>query len=242
MRRRIYEIIERSWGNDFWSRAYDRFMIIVIIISLIPLAFKQDTALFRLTDSITVCIFIIDYILHFITADFKYSRRYGKKSIRAFIKYPFSFWAVVDLLAILPSITLLSDAFRLLKILRMFRAMRVIRVFKAMRYSKSFQIIRKVLRSSADSLIAVCVLAAVYILVAALVIYNVEPESFQTFFDAIYWATVSLTTVGYGDIYPVSTVGRIVAMFSSVFGIAIVALPSGIITAGYMSEIENKKS
>ena len=80
-------------------------------------------------------------------------------------------------------------------------------------------------------------LAGAYILVSALVIYNVEPESFETFFDAIYWATISLTTVGYGDIYPVTTIGRVVTMVSSLFGIAVIALPSGVITAGYLSEM-----
>ena len=80
-------------------------------------------------------------------------------------------------------------------------------------------------------------MAVAYILISALVIYNVEPESFATFFDAIYWATISLTTVGYGDIYPVTTIGRIVTMISSAFGIAIIALPSGVITAGYLAEI-----
>ena len=116
--------------------------------------------------------------------------------------------------------------------------MRVIRVFKAMRYSRSFEIIGNVIRSSRESLSAVCTLAIGYILVSALVIYNVEPDSFSSFFEAIYWATVSLTTVGYGDIYPVSTIGRIVTMVSSIFGIAVVALPAGIITAGYMTEIQ----
>ena len=84
---------------------------------------------------------------------------------------------------------------------------------------------------------AVATMAVAYILISALVIYNVEPESFATFFDAIYWATISLTTVGYGDIYPVTTIGRIVTMISSAFGIAIIALPSGVITAGYLAEI-----
>lgn len=69
-------------------------------------------------------------------------------------------------------------------------------------------------------------------------VYNVEPESFATFFDAFYWATISLTTVGYGDIYPVTTIGRIVTMISSIFGIAIIALPSGVITASYLDEIK----
>ena len=84
-------------------------------------------------------------------------------------------------------------------------------------------------------------MAVAYILISALVIYNVEPESFETFFDAIYWATISLTTVGYGDIYPITTIGRIVTMISSAFGIAIIALPSGVITAGYLEEIGKEK-
>ncbi len=81
-----------------------------------------------------------------------------------------------------------------------------------------------------------------HVLISALVIYNVEPDSFKTFFDAIYWATISLTTVGYGDLYPVTTIGRIVTMISSVFGIAIIALPSGVITAGYLSEISKEEN
>ena len=90
-------------------------------------------------------------------------------------------------------------------------------------------------------MIAVLYLAIGYIFVCALIIFNVEPDSFNTFFDAIYWATISLTTVGYGDIYPITTLGRIITMVSSFMGIAIVALPASIITAGYMKEIESDK-
>lgn len=88
---------------------------------------------------------------------------------------------------------------------------------------------------------AVCTLALGYIIVSALIVFNVEGDSFETFFDAIYWATVSLTTVGYGDIYPVTTAGRIITMISSIFGIAIVALPAGIITAGYMEALQDDR-
>ena len=148
--------------------------------------------------------------------------------------------AIVDLISILPSFSIISGGFKVLRVLRMIRALRVVRVFKAMRYSKSFEIIGNVLKSSRSSLVAVCTLAGGYILVSALIIFNVEPESFNNFFDAVYWATVSLTTVGYGDIYPVSTLGRIITMISSIFGIAIVARPAGIITAGYMTEISKQ--
>lgn len=82
------------------------------------------------------------------------------------------------------------------------------------------------------------ILAIGYILITALIMFNIEPDTFKDFFDAIYWATVSLTTVGYGDIYAVSDVGKVITMISPLFGIAIVALPAGIITAGYMEEIK----
>ena len=242
IRKRIFEIIEKSEGDDTISAVYDYFMILVIIASLVPLAFKADNTVFRIMDKVTVAIFIVDYILRWLTADHKYS----KKGVLSFVRYPFSLMAIVDLVSILPSLTIINSGFKVLRVLRMIRAMRVLRVFKAMRYSKSFEIIGNVMRASRDSLIAVCALAGGYILVSALIIFNVEPDSFRSFFDAIYWATVSLTTVGYGDIYPVSTLGRIITMISSIFGIAIVALPAGIITAGYMTEInrieEEKKA
>lgn len=234
MRKRLFEIIEASDGSDRLSSIYDIFMMAVIIVSLIPLAFKTDYFAFQVVDKVCAVIFMIDYLLRLLTADYKF----GKKSPLSFLRYPFSFMAIIDLVSILPSLTALNSSFKVLRIMRMIRALRVLRVFKAARYSKSLQIIGRVFRSSKEPLTAVGTLAIVYVLVSALIIINVEPDSFGNFFDAIYWATVSLTTMGYGDIYPVTTVGRFVTMLSSVFGIAIVALPSGIITAGYMSELE----
>ena len=236
MRKRIYEIIEKSNPGDVLSSVYDYFMMAVIVFSLVPLAFKEDNTVFRIIDKVTVAIFIVDYLLRWITADYKFE----KKSITSFLRYPVSPMAIIDLISILPSLTILNSGFKLLRVLRMIRAMRVLRALKAVRYSKNFKIIGNVLRSSKNALITVGMLAFGYILISALVIYNVEPDSFENFFEAIYWATVSLTTVGYGDIYPVSTMGRIITMLSSLFGIAIVALPAGIITAGYMNEINSE--
>ena len=236
-RKRIFEIIEKANYEDKLSAAYDYMMIVVIALSLIPLAFKIENTFFKVIDKVTVAVFVVDYFLRWVTADYKFERR----EAWSFIKYPFSPMAVIDLLSILPSLTIVNSGFKVLRVLRMLRAMRVVRVFKAMRYSKSFAIIGNVLRSPKDSLISVCALAAGYILVSALIIFNVEPDSFESFFEAIYWATVSLTTVGYGDIYPVSTLGRVITMVSSIFGIAIVALPAGIITAGYMNELARKQ-
>lgn len=238
MRKRIFEIIETSKDGDRASAAYDAFMMILIVVSLVPLAFKEEPPFFRVLDKVCAVIFIVDYLLRLITADYKY----GKRSALSFVRYPFSFMALIDLLSVLPSLTPLNSGFKVLRVMRMFRALRVLRVFKAARYSRSIQIIAKVFRRSKEPLAAVGTLAIVYVLVSALVIINVEPDSFGNFFDAVYWATVSLTTMGYGDIYPVTVMGSVVTMLSSVFGIAIVALPSGIITAGYLSEIEKEKT
>jgi voltage-gated potassium channel len=213
-------------------------MLVAIIISILPLAFRQPIRFFYITDILTATLFIVDYILRLATADYKM----GKKGVMSFIRYPFTPWAIVDLISILPVITALSSGFKLLRLFRITRTFRVFRVFKAFRYSKSFRIIMEVIRNSKDALLAVCALAIGYVLISALVIFNVEPASFNTFFDAVYWATVSLATIGYGDIYPVTTAGRVITMISSFFGIAIVALPAGIITAGYVDALhsENK--
>ncbi len=237
MRKRIFEIIELSDGEDRISAIYDYFMMVTIFISIIPLAFKQDLLVFHIVDKIAMIIFIIDYISRLVTSDYKYDR----KSILSFVRYPFSFMAIIDLLSILPSISLLNSGFKLFKLFRLFRTFRVFRVFKVMRYSKSIQIIIQVLKNTKENFIAVGILAVAYILISSLVVFNVEPDTFKTFFDAVYWSTVSLTTVGYGDIYPVSTIGRVVTMISSIFGVAIIALPAGIITAGYMEEIKKDK-
>ena len=236
-RQRIYEIVEVANDHDHLSFFYDMLMMVTIAVSLIPLAFKEHLPMFHYTDVVTTILFIADYLLRWLTAD----KRTDDHSNWAFVKYPVTAWAIIDLLSILPTLNMLHNSFKLFRCLRMFQAFRVLRVFKAFRYSRSFFIVVKVVKNSMEPLRAVCTLAVGYILISALVVFNVEGDTFKTFFDAVYWATVSLTTVGYGDIYPVTTAGRIITMFSSFFGIAVVALPAGIITAGYMDAINELK-
>lgn len=237
MRKRIFEIIEVGSEQDKVSRAYDVFMMLTIIISIIPLCTHKITSVFNVIDKITVVVFIIDYLLRLITADKKLNR-----GVISFLLYPFTFMALVDLLSILPSLTVLASGYRLFKIFRLFRTFKVFRVFKAFRYSKNITMILNVFRKQKDSLLVVCGFAIAYILISALVIFNSEPETFATMYDAIYWATISLTTVGYGDVYATSEVGKLITMISAVLGIAIVALPAGIIIAGYQDELEEENN
>ncbi len=240
MRKRLFEIIEVGRNGDKASNIYDIFMMICIAVSLIPLMTRSNSTVMQWIDWITVSVFIIDYLLRLCTADIKLN-----KGIVSFFLYPFTFLAVIDLLSILPTFNILSKGLkglRAVRLVRAFRLLKILKVFKSFRYSKNITIIMNVLRKQRDSLLVVLFLAVGYIFVTALIMFNVEPETFETFFDSVYWATVSLTTVGYGDVYAVSSFGKLLTMVSALFGIAIVALPAGIITAGYMEEVSRIKS
>ena len=235
IRQKIYDIVELKEVSSLASRLYNQFMLILVVISMLPLAFKEDYAIFAITDVVVVSVFIIDYLLNWMTADI----RFGKRGIWPFIRYPFSLPGIVDMLSILPALAFVHDGFRLLRITRGLRILRMLSVFKMVHHSQNMVLVVRTLKESRDSLLAVGYLAVGYILVSSLIIFNVEPQTFPTFFDALYWATVSLTTVGYGDIYPVSTIGRCVTMFSSLLGIALIALPAGIVTAGYLNALQS---
>lgn len=237
MRKRIYEILDGTREHDRAANIYSVFMLAVIVLSLIPLVFKEMTPAFLLTDRIAVTIFIIDYVLRLATADFKLGR--GADS---FLIYPLTPLAIFDLLCILPSLHLLNSSFRLFKLARLYRVLLVFRVFKFMRYSRSIRLILNVFRAQRKPLLIVTWVALTYVLISALAVFNVEPDTFDSFFEAVYWSVISLATVGYGDIYPVSTLGRAVTIVSSFFGVAVIALPSGIITAGFTQELRRTGS
>lgn len=167
-------------------------MMATILVSIVPLAFKESNAVFEWIEYISVSIFILDFILRLVTADLKLH-----KSVASFFIYPITPMAIIDIVSILPSLTVLNSGFKLLKLFRLLHCLKVFRTFKFLGYSKSFEIIANVFKKQSRVLSAVGSLAIAYVLISALVIYNVESDSFETFFDAIYWATVSLTTVGY---------------------------------------------
>jgi voltage-gated potassium channel len=236
MRRRIFEIIEVSKNNDKASAVYDVFMMATILISIVPLAFVQSYNVFDYIDKITTIVFVVDYLLRLWTADMKL-----KQGGKSFVLYPFTPMAIIDLISILPSVTLLNSGWRLLKIFRLFRTFRVFRVFKAIRYSRSIQVFITVFKKQKEALFTIIGIAVLYILISALVVLNVEPETFGDYFHAVYWATISLTTMGYGDIYPTSVQGQVVTIISSFIGIAVVAMPASVITAGFMEELNKDK-
>ena len=234
-RKQIYSTIEAG-SNSTVSKIYDWAMLFFIVISIIPLAFREQNIWFEWFDKISVSVFIIDYLLRWMTADYKIPER--PKWV-AFLTYPLTAFAIVDLLSILPSVLVVNKALKLFRITRLFK---ILRVFKFIRYSKNVQILFRVLRKERHILLTVFWIALFYILVTALIMFNVEESNmFEDFFDALYWATTTLTTVGYGDIYPATDIGRVVSMLSAIFGVAVIALPSGVITASYLEELKDSK-
>lgn len=242
LRQKIYNIIEPDINNSIKSKFYDKIMIVAILVSLVPLLFRKQCTMFLWIEYFATMLFFFDYLMRWITADM----RSKNKQKYAFLLYPFTLNAIFDLLSILPIISYFNSSLRIFRVYRLFR---LFRVFKVFRYYEPLQIVLEVLKKKSEILLTVVCFALFYVLITALFMFNVEdavnPETgqlfFGSYFDAVYWASCTLTTVGYGDIYPISSVGRLVSMFSSLVGIAIIALPSGIITAGYMEEVQQRK-
>lgn len=241
MRRRLYTIVEQGRDNDWVSYIYDFIILTAITASIIPLMFVDTYPVFDKIEKVAVSLLIVDYLLRWLTADYIVGK--GKWS---FLLYPFTGWAIIDFLAILPGLNILGQGF---KILRISRLLRILRLFKFIRYSKNIKILGNVIKREKAILLTVLGIAIFYIFISALIMFNAEPHinpetgqaTFQNFFDALYWATVTLTTVGYGDVTPVTDIGRLISMVSSLFGVAIIALPSGVITAAYIEELRAQK-
>ena len=239
--KRINNIIEPKNENKL-SRIYEWIMLIAIAIGVFPLMFRTHYELFWYFDIISCTCYIVDYILRWITARL----RSKKKSWVAFVIYPFTPMAIIDILSILPTVNVLSPTF---KAARFSRLLKILRVVKIIRYFESMEIILSVIRKQKKILYAVLSMALFYTFITAMIMFNAEEELnpqtgeplFEDFFDAFYWAVCTLTTVGYGDLYPISDTGRVISIISSLVGIAIIALPSGVVTAGYLDEIRERK-
>ena len=235
MRTRIYEIVSRPKRGDNASCLYDLFIVIVALFSIAPAVVHTKSIgteaqhILATIDVVTVYILSFDYLLNWMTFDIAEGKR-GKW--KEFLKYPFTFEAIINLLSILPTLNLLPSGFLFL------RALRIVRLF---RYSRQLTIIVNVFIHERKTLGSVFMLAIAYIFATALIMFTFEPETFDNFMDAVYWATITLTTIGFGDITPTSDLGHILTTLTSIFGIFIFALPAGIMTGGFLQQLRQKE-
>lgn len=203
--------------------------IFLIVIQSVDEINAQIGSIIEYSDKFITAIFIFDYLLRIFLANKKTS-------------YMFSFLGIIDLISIIPSLlpTMIID----LRILRLIRAVRVLRIFKIKSSSTSLIALLNVFKRERDILITTFLSAALIILLAGITVYSVEstvqPDVFTNIPQSIWWAIATMTTVGYGDIYPITILGKIIATALIFVGIGIVAIPSSIISAGFLYEMQQR--
>ena len=236
-RKRIFEIIQIGNKEDLPSRAFDIGIVIAIVLNIAVLFLDTFDGLsaydgvFRAVEIVTILIFCVEYALRIWTADLLYPEE--KKKSRAILKFIFSFDGLVDLLTILPFFFLSGmGAVRFLRVARIFHLFRINTQYE------SFQVITSVLKEKRNAILYSVFIIVVLILAASLTMYSVEhtaqPEAFQNAFSGIWWSVSTVFTVGYGDIYPVTVLGRVLGVIITFLGVGAVAIPTGILSAGFV--------
>lgn len=247
IKQRTFELLEIAKPGDTIGRFLDFAIIILIILNTLMViidtfdvseGFRKFLNIFEI---ISVIIFTVEYILRLWTADML---RPDKKPFWARLRYAVSFMALIDLFAIIPFYLPYLIPIDL-RVLRTFRVIRIFRLFKVNRYTNSLSTIGRVIKNKAHQLISSILVVSVLIVIASIIMYNVEheaqPEVFENAFSGIWWAIATITTVGYGDIFPVTAVGKIISAVIAVLGIGLVAVPTGIISAGFMEVLDEKE-
>lgn len=247
IKKAIFNTIRDDDKNGIAGNIFDGIIISLIIVNVITVIAETFTlpALLRdilyYIEIISIVVFSIEYIARVYTSDLLYS---NISPMRARIKYIFSFMALIDLLAILPFYLPFIIPIDL-RVLRMLRMVRLFRVFKVNRYTNALTSIGAVFKEKKNQLLSSIFVVMVLMVIASVLMYNIEnevqPEAFSNAFSALWWAVATFTTVGYGDVYPITTAGKILSALIAFLGIALVAVPTGIISAGFMEQIGKDK-
>ncbi len=221
----LKEIIERS--DTFIGRAFDLSIQLLIVLSLI--AFSVETLphldpkwrhILHIFEITTVAIFTTEYVVRLLVADRK-------------LAFATSFMGIIDLLAILPFYLSFGVD---LRSIRAFRLLRLFRMFKLVRYSKAMQRFHRAFLIAREELVLFLLVTMILLYLAAVGIYhfehNAQPDAFASVFHSLWWAVITLTTVGYGDVYPMTLGGRIFTFFILLIGLGVVSVPAGLVASG----------
>lgn len=244
---RTYEILEVARPNDVASRVVDISLMTLILINvslIIADTFDLPLAAIKIANTIeivSVVIFSVEYILRIWSADLKYP---NLPPVLARLRFMVTFTAIIDLMSLLPSyISVISANFM---VLRMLRVLRLLRAFKLNRYTHALRDIADVFRKKASQLISSMLVVTFLMLISAVLMYDAEheaqPEVFENAFSGLWWAIVTVTTVGYGDVHPITVIGRVMGSIIAILGIALIAVPTGIITAGFSEQITHQNA
>ena len=247
MKKRIYNLLAVSQKPGDASWYIDIFIIALIVLNVIALLLESVAPIqqrfgdeFYFFEIFSVIVFTIEYLLRLWTSTL---RTGFQNSFKGRIKFIFTPLAIIDLLAILPFyLPFIGLDLRLLRILRMFR---IFRLFKIARYVTALSLINRVISTKKEELVISLIFTVFILLIASTLMYYVEneaqPSNFSSIPETMWWGIATLTTVGYGDIYPVTGLGRFLGGTISIIGIGLFALPTGILASGFSEELSKKK-
>ncbi len=247
VKKRIFEIISPAAKDDFYSRIFDLLVMILIVLNVTTIVISTfDTSSDVLIiasytiESVCILVFGVEYALRLWTSDMLYPEA-GK--LKARIKYVFSFMAIIDLLSIMPfSLPFVTGVDQ--RIVDVFRIIRLLRVFKLHRYTSALGSMAKVLKRKAAQLTSSVSVIVILTIITSIIIYNIEseaqPDVFINAFSGFWWSVATFTTVGYGDIVPITYLGKLFSSIIAFLGLGLVAIPTGIISAGFV-ELDNER-
>jgi len=247
LRKRVYEVVEVAKPNDKLSQDFDMFIVTLIGLNVIALILESvkniqalSPKLFSTFEYISVLLFSVEYIARIWSS---VENPTHKKPISGRLRFSITPLAVVDLLAILPFYLPFTGLD--LRFLRVLRMMRIFRVAKLGRYSQSLQTLQRVITAKKEQLVCALFILLLLLVIAASMLYyaenRVQPENFSSIPASMWWAVATLTTVGYGDVYPVTALGKLMASVIAILGIGMFALPTGIVGASFVEEMERRK-
>lgn len=248
-KKHVHTLLHPTEGNSTLDKIINSFLITLIILNVIAVIVETEhdiyirhQVFFKYFDMISVIIFTIEYVLRVwsITHDKRYKHWFWGR-----LRYMLTWGAIIDLVAFLPFYLHFLTALDL-RILRILRLLRLLRIFRLTSYTRSTRMIMNVFRSRAHELSISLIMAVGLIIISACIMYFVEhpvqPDKFPSILSTLWWSVVSLTTVGYGDIVPITVLGKVLTAVILLCGVAIFALPAGIITAGFLEEIKKIKN
>ncbi|HKZ65050.1 MAG TPA: ion transporter [Chitinophagaceae bacterium] len=248
IKRKTHILLHPELGNTRWDKILNAFIIVLIILNVtavmletVPSIHDPHAEFFRIFDLISVIIFTIEYVLRVWSSN--HDARY-KHSIYGRLRYMMSIDGLIDLLAILPFYVHIFVGFDL-RVIRIFRLLRFLRLFRLTAYMRSAQMVKNVFKKRANELKLCLVLILFFIMVASCLLYfaehHAQPNLFSSIPATFWWAVVTATSVGYGDMVPITVLGKTLSGIISLGGLAVFALPAGIITAGFLEEMRKIK-
>lgn len=246
-KKRIFDIIQIGYDEDWQSRLFDIVLMVMILVNLfIAVASTFDSVapymhIMETMELVTVVAFAVEYGLRIWTAEYLYPSLSKKKAV---LKYMVSFAGIIDMLSFVPYFLPIFFPVGIVAF-RMFRVVRILRLFRINAYYDALNVISDVIRSKKDQILSSIFIILVLMMASSLCMYSLEheaqPEVFRNAFSGFWWAVSTLLTVGYGDIYPITIPGRIFGMMITFLGVGMVAIPTGILSAGFVEQYTRLK-